>query len=81
MKDVGVIKGSAAQAIPLVIGVDRVDVHTDIAPVTQDQDGKPIEGLFQYREVQYEKDEYIRMMDEQNKTNTSLINTILGVTE
>lgn len=81
MKDVGVIQGSIAQAIPLVIGVDRVDVHTDIVPVTQDQDGKPIEGVFQYHEVQYEKDEYIRLMDEQNKTNSSLINTILGVNE
>lgn len=81
MKDVGVIHGSTAQAIPLVIGVDRVDAHTDIIPITQDQEGNPIEGVFQYHEVQYEKDEYISLMDEQNKINTSLINAILGVNE
>jgi len=56
MKDMGTVRGSAAMAVPLVIGPDTVFVHTDIEPVTNDQDGNPIEGEFQYHEIQYEKD-------------------------
>ena len=56
MKDMGIIQGSAAQAVPLIIGKDTVYVHTDITPVEGE------EGLFQYHEVQYEKDEYIKML-------------------
>lgn len=60
MKDMGIIQGSAAQAVPLIIGKDTVYVHTDITPVEGE------EGLFQYHEVQYEKDEYIKLMAEQS---------------
>jgi hypothetical protein len=56
MKDMGIIQGSAAQAVPLIIGKDTVYVHTDITPVEGE------EGLFQYHEIQYEKDEYIKLM-------------------
>ena len=56
MKDMGIIQGSAAQAVPLIIGKDTVYVHTDITPVEGE------EGLFQYHEIQYEKDEYIELM-------------------
>jgi hypothetical protein len=56
MKDMGIIQGSAAQAVPLIIGKDTVYVHTDITPVEGE------EGLFQYHEVQYDKDEYIKLM-------------------
>lgn len=57
MKDMGTVRGSAAMAVPLVIGPDTVFVHTDIEPVTEDQAGNPVEGEYQYHEVQYEKDE------------------------
>lgn len=66
MKDMGIVHGSAAQAVPLVIGFDTVYVHTDIQPVTEDRDGNPVEGLFSYHEIQYPKDDYIRMMAEEN---------------
>ena len=56
----GIVRGSAAQAQPLIIGKDTVYVHTDITPVEGE------EGLFQYHEVQYEKDEYIKMLAEQS---------------
>ena len=60
MKDMGIVRGSAAQAVPLIIGKDTVYVHTDITPVEGE------EGLFQYHEIQYEKDEYIKLMAEQS---------------
>lgn len=66
MKDMGIITGSENQAQPLIVGVDTVYVHTDIKPVTNDAEGKDVEGLFQYHEVQYDKDEYIHLMSEKN---------------
>lgn len=62
MKDIGIVHGSARQAVPLVIGRDTVYVHTDIELVTETPDGEPIEGMFRYHEIQYAKDEYILMM-------------------
>ena len=66
MKDMGTIQGSLQQAQPLIVGTDTVYVHTDIVPITTDQEGKSVEGLFQYHEVQYDKDEYIKVMSEKN---------------
>jgi hypothetical protein len=59
MKDMGIVQGSPEMAVPLIVGKDTVYVHTDITPVEGE------EGLFQYHEVQYEKDEYIKMLAEQ----------------
>ena len=66
MKDMGTIQGSLQQAQPLIVGTDTVYVHTDIVPITTDQEGKPVEALFQYHEVQYDKDEYIKFLSEKN---------------
>ena len=60
MKDMGIVRGSATQAKPLIIGKDTVYVHTNIKPVEDE------EGLFEYHEIQYEKDEYIKLMAEQS---------------
>ena len=75
----GIVRGSPEMAVPLVIGPDTVFVHTDIEPVTNDQDGNPIEGEFQYHEIQYEKDEYIKLMAQQGEENSRLMATLLGV--
>ena len=60
MKDMGIVRGSAAQAEPLIIGKDTVYVHSNIKPVENE------EGLFEYHEIQYEKDEYIKLIAEQS---------------
>ncbi len=75
MKDIGIVGGSAAQAVPLVVGKDTVYVHTDIEPV-ETEDGTE---QYQYHEVQYDKDEYIKLMSERNAETESLLNAILGV--
>ena len=67
MKDMGIVQGSAAQAVPLIIGKDTVYVHTDITPVEGE------EGLFQYHEVQYKKDEYIELITEQGITHDNYL--------
>jgi nicotinate phosphoribosyltransferase len=47
-----------------------------------EKDGKIIEGLFSYNEVQYTKDEYIQLMAEENeKLNKELIDTQLALCE
>ena len=46
MKDMGIVRGSPEMAQPLVVGTDTVFVHTDIGPVTEDQNGNPVEMNF-----------------------------------
>ena len=72
MKDMGIVRGSAAQAKPLIIGKDTVYVHTNIKPVEDE------EGLFEYHEIQYEKDEYIKLMAEQNETLMETLDTLMS---
>ena len=64
MKDCGIVYGSAEQAKELIIGMDTVYVHSDIEEV----EGEHGEKLFKYHEIQYEKDEYIRLMSEKTTT-------------
>ena len=80
MKFIGTVQGSSEQARPLVVGKDTVYVHTDIVPV--EEDGKVVEGLFSYDEIQYSKDEYIELMAKQNiKFENDLIDTQLALCE
>ena len=80
MKFIGTVQGNSEQAKALVIGKDTVYVHTDIVPV--EKDGKVVEDLFSYTEVQYGKDEYIELMAQQNKQlGNDLIDTQLALCE
>ena len=82
MKDMGIVFGSAEQAVPLVIGKDTVYVHSDIQQILEDKDGKPVTNLFQYREIQYNKDEYIKLLSEKNDSlGQQLTNTQLALCE
>lgn len=65
MKDMGIIQGSGVQAVPLVVGKDTVYVHTDITKVDTDSEGKAVDDLYEYHEVQYDKDEYIKLQGQQ----------------
>jgi hypothetical protein len=56
MKDIGIVEGSAQQAVPLVIGKNTVYVHTDIEQVNDE--------LWRYHEVQYETNEYLQLAAE-----------------
>lgn len=80
MKLIGTVQGNSEQAKALVIGKDTVYVHTDIVPV--EKDGKVVEDLFSYTEVQYGKDEYIELMAQQNKQlGNDLTDTQLALCE
>lgn len=65
MTDYGVVTGSEAQAQELIIGADTVYIHTDIKKLDQkDEQGNDM-NLYQYHEVQYSKDEYIKLLNSQ----------------
>ena len=82
MKDMGIVFGSAEQAVPLVIGKDTVYVHSDIRQIFEDKDGKPVTNSFQYREIQYNKDEYIKLLSEKNGSlDQQLTDTQLALCE
>lgn len=67
MKNMGIIQCSTVQAIPLIIGKDTVYVHTDIKQILVDGMGESLTNLWECNEVQYDKDEYLTMMDEKNR--------------
>ena len=74
MIKIGIVYGNTEQARPLVVGKDTVYVHTDITPV--EEDGKVVDDLFSYNEVQYDKDEYLELMAKQNE---QLANDLIDV--
>ena len=62
----GKVKSTVAPE-PLVIDEVNVLVHSNIVPVEEVVGEETFKG-FEYDMIQYDKDEYIRIMAEQNKT-------------
>ena len=82
MIEIGIVQGTAAQAVPLIIGKDTVYVHTNITPLSQDKSNYPVDGMYEYYEVQYDKDEYITLLSEKSSAQElQLTNTQLALTE
>lgn len=80
MKDIGLVTGSSAQAIPLVVGTDTVYVHSNIVKLEKDSQGNPVDDLYQYEEIQYDKDEYIHKMSEKSDAQEkNITNTMLAL--
>lgn len=75
MRDVGIVTGSAEQAVPLVVGTDVVYIHTDIQEVPNtDPEREQASPLYQYHEIQYSKDEYILKLAQENEQLTNDLN-------
>ena len=82
MKDMGIVTGNGEQAKALVIGKNKVYVHTDITPITEDARGNEVTDLYHYHEIQYDKDEYIEIIAKQNEElNSGLTDTQLALCE
>ncbi len=76
------VHGSPEQAVPLIVQKDTVYVHENIRQETIDMIGESI-TTWVYDEKQYDKDEYIKLLSEEN-TNVKdavevLIMNSLGV--
>ena len=67
MKEIKNVQGSLQQAQPLIIGKTTVYVHSNIVQA-KDADGNVIDDLYVYDEIQYTKDEYIKMMADKNES-------------
>ena len=81
MKEIKNVQGSSQQAQPLIIGKTTVYVHSNIVQAT-DEDGNVIDDLYVYDEVQYTKDEYIKVMADKNETlEKELTDTQLALCE
>lgn len=80
MIDCGYVTGSKEQAVELIVGIDTVYVHDDIQLLKkEDEQGNPVE-VYQYHEVQYDKDEYIKVMSEKNsELENQLTDTLLAL--
>lgn len=64
MIDNGIVRGSAEQAVPLIIGVTTVYVHKDICEVEVEVFGGETHTEWEYHEYTYDKDEYIKLISE-----------------
>jgi len=81
MKDMGIVQGSVAQAVPLIVGKDTVYVHTNIERLPPNDEHDETER-YQYHEIQYDKDEYIHYMNEKIAlTEQQLTDTQLALCE
>lgn len=80
MKDVGIVQGSEAQAKDIIISADTVYVHSDIKKVQKKDEKDP--DVWEYHEIQYDKDEYIELIAEKNKAlEKQVTDTQLALTE
>lgn len=52
----GIVQGHVSQAVPLIISVDTVYVHTDIKLINEEYE------IYEYKEVQYTLQEYTELM-------------------
>ncbi|WP_392462392.1 hypothetical protein [Streptococcus parasuis] len=76
----GKVKSTVAPE-PLLIDEVNVWVHSNIVPVEEVVGEETFKG-FEYDMIQYEKDEYIRIMAEQNKTlGSQMTDTQLALIE
>lgn len=75
MRDMGTVYGSREAAAPLVIGYDTVYVHTDIQEYQETMEGGEVMTGYMYHEIQYTKDEYLKIQaDKQSKLEENITN-------
>lgn len=77
MVDYGRIS-STIRPEPQVIDEFSVWINSDIQEVEVTHEGDT-HTEFEFNQIQYTKDEYIKMIDDKNKELNHLMNTILGV--
>ena len=75
MKDYGRVRSTVAPE-PMVIDEFSVWVHSNITPVKEDNGEETFIG-FEYDMVQYDKDEYIKIITEKSKTTEMTLDILL----
>lgn len=75
MIDHGKVRSTVAPK-PVVIDEFSVWVHSNVTPVEEDNGEETFVG-FEYDMVQYDKDEYIKIITEKSKTTEMTLDTLL----
>lgn len=76
MKKINNVIGSYEASSPLIVGKTTVYVHTNIVKIEDEK--QP--NLYVYDEVQYTKDEYIKLLSEKNdELDNQLVATQLAL--
>ncbi len=75
MIDHGKVRSTVAPE-PMVVDEFSVWVHSNITPVEEDNGEETFVG-FEYDMVQYDKDEYIKIITERSKTTEMTLDTLL----
>lgn len=77
MDDYGMVR-STVKPEPKTIDEYSVWVNTDITETQVEIEGET-HTEYEFHQVRYAKDEYIKMIDDKNDELNTLVNTILGV--
>lgn len=77
MDDYGMVR-STIKPEPKTIDEYSVWANTDISEIQVDIEGET-HTEYEFHQVRYSKNEYIRMIDDKNDELNTLVNTILGV--
>lgn len=68
MKDNGIVYGSKAQAIPIVVGKNTVYEHSDIRQIVNEFGDR----IYQYHEKQYTKEEWLGRLTERTEETKAI---------
>ena len=86
MVEIKGVHGSEEAAAPLIVGVTTVYVHSNVEKVL-DEEGQET-GMYKYDEIQYTKDEWIKLMadrlteaEDDGKTDRADIDYLLLINE
>ena len=66
MKRFEKVRGSKEASEPVVIGKDTVYIHENVRKIEEDEFGNNVDNLYEYDEIQYDKDEYLVKMIAEN---------------
>ena len=66
MKRFEKVRGSKEVFEPVVIGKDTVYIHENVRKIEEDEFGNKVDNLYEYDEIQYDKDEYLVKMIAEN---------------
>ena len=60
------VRGSKEASEPVVIGKDTIYIHENVRKIEEDEFGNKVDNLYEYDEIQYDKDEYLVKMIAEN---------------
>ena len=66
MKRFEKVRGSKEASEPVVIGKDTVYIHENVKKIEEDEFGNKVDNLYEYDEIQYDKDEYMAKLIVEN---------------